>query len=876
MLKSKKNPAPPRLAAWMIKRFFPDDMDFYTHLGDLEEGFNQLAKKKNKFSARLWYWKNTLRSIPFALSRIISGSFIMFRNYLKVALRNVKRHKGYALINTTGLAIGMACCILIVLYIQFELSYDKYHEQADRICLLKRHGIFGGKALTSSSNNALTADLLKNDFFEVENAVRIGFMPDPAVKYGDNKFYENQVIYADGSFFDIFTYPLLKGDPISALSAPYSVVLTEAAARKYFNEEDPLGKSLRFNNKDNFTVTGVIQDVPRNSHLLFEMICSFQTLYSQYPKGHAFLNDFISNVYRTYILMQKGVDPAVFETKFPDFIEKYGGRRARLFGASIEYFLMPLTDIHLRTPLNDGKTGVGAILYIYIFALIAFVILIIACINFMNLATANSYKRAKEVGMRKVIGASKRELIQQFLSESFIYSFVSLALAFGLAQMALPVLSSIVGYKLSFDLSVFMRLLPGLVVTAVLVGLVAGSYPAFFLAAFQPVRILKGGIKTGSRNSLLRNFLVVLQFSISIILIIGTFIIIRQLDYMKNKNPGFNKDQVAVLSLHDEGLRQSVDTVKILLADYPGIIGVAVSSYVPGQYPQHNTKHPEGFSRDQAPLMYDLNVDADFIPTLGMKITAGRNFSQEFGADSKTTVIINETAAKEFGWENPIGKKIADYRGMKTVIGVVRDYHQLPVAQELKPLLIRYDPDDIYNPYQLLSIRIAPGNISRTLKYIETKWHELFPNYPFDYYFLDESFNEQFWEVERIGKLITYFAGLAVLIACLGLYGLISFIAEQRTKEIGIRKVLGATTTGIVTMLSRELLKMVLIANVIAWPTAYFCMRTWLATFPFREDINLLTFVLAGVIVLVIGLVTVSYKSIKAGLANPIDSLMYE
>jgi len=800
----------------------------------------------------------------------------MFKNYLIITLRNFKRHKGYAFINIAGLAIGIACCILIVLYIQYELSFDKYHDKAERIYLLRRHGNFGGKEHTSSSNNALSSGFIKKDFPEVEDTVRIGFMPNPAVLCEEKKFYESRVLYADDSFFEFFTYPMTKGEPKSALQAPFSVVITEEIAEKYFGEKNPMGKSLRFNNQDNFNVTGVIKNVPRNSHLLFDMLCSFQTLYSKYPKGHAFLNDFTSNTFRTYILLQKGIDPSTLEGKFPDFIKKYGGRKLKIFGISMEYFLMPLTDIHLHTPLSGGKTGIGTILYIYIFALIAGIILIIACINFTNLATARSAKRAQEVGMRKVLGAQKSELVRQFLFESFFYSFISLLLALGLAKLAFPTMSSIAGYELTIDFSKMLWLFPALLGIAVFVGLIAGSYPAFFLAAFQPARVLKGSAKTGAGNSFFRGVLVVIQFSISAALIIGTIIITRQLDYMKNKKPGFDKEQVVVLPFRDEELRKSLATIKNELKVHSDIVNVSVSSDIPGQYPQYNQKLPEGFSMDQSQLMYDLVVDEDFIPTLGMEIIAGRNFSKEFGADQKASAIINETAAKEFGWENPLGKKIGDYRGLRTVIGVVRDYHQIPITQEIKPLYIRFDPGDVYNPYRMLSIRIAPGSVSRAMKYIEKTWNNIYPIHPFDYFFLDESFNDQFKETERIRELISYFAGLAIFIACLGLFGLASFIAEQRTKEIGIRKVLGASTSGIVFMISRELTKMIVLANAIAWPVAYFVMRNWLQTFPYREKISVLIFIFSGTIVLFIGLATISFQSIKAGLANPVDSLKYE
>lgn len=445
----------------------------------------------------------------------------MLNNYLKIILRNIKKNKGYSFINTAGLAIGMACCILIVLYIHFELSFDKYHENADRICLLKRHGIYGGRELTSSSNNALSAGFMKKDLLEVENTVRIGFMPDPAVQYKEKKFYVDRALFADDSFFETFTYPMTKGDPKTALEAPFSVIVTEETAVKYFGDENPIGKSLRFNNKDNFTVTGVIKNVPRNSHLLFDMVCSFQTLYSQHPKGHPFLNDFISNNFRTYILLQKEADPGALEAKFPEFIKKHGGMRLKFFASSMEYFLMPLTDIHLHTPLSGGRTGPGAILYIYIFALIAVIILIIACINFMNLATARSAKRAQEVGMRKVLGAAKGELVKQFLCESFFFSFFSLFLAIGLTELAIPTMSSITGYELSSDFLRMPWLLPALFGIATFVGFVAGSYPAFFLAAFQPARkILFSGVYLSCCSFLLQSHSSSVHSSLS-----GSFII---------------------------------------------------------------------------------------------------------------------------------------------------------------------------------------------------------------------------------------------------------------------------------------------------------------------------------------------------------------
>jgi len=668
---------------------------------------------------------------------------------------------------------------------------------------------------------------------------------------------------------------MIKGSPKAALKTPYSVVLTEKTAEKYFGDEDPVGKMLRFNNQDDFAVTGVVKNVPQNSHFTFNMLCSFETLYAR--DRETWENWFNWNLY-AYLLLPENYDYCQLERKFPAFLEKHIGTELRSFGGKVNYFLQPLTSIHLYSNLEFDIAKNRSILYVYIFAAIALFILCIACINFMNLATARSANRAKEVGMRKVVGAKRKELIRQFLGESLIYSFISLMIALVLVELALPFFKSISGIDLRTSYAQLTWLIPSLIGLILFVGVVAGSYPALFLSRFQPASVLKGSLKAGTANSRFRSLLVVAQFVISISLIIGTAIILSQLKYMRNKSLGFDKEKVLVVHIMDDSIRQSLDSIRAELKRIPGVLYFTASSAVPGEYPDYLPCIPEGYSEKQTQIMERINVDHDFIPTLGMEIAAGRNFSTEFKTDREEALIINETAAKKFGWENPIGKTISSPGEhpleweKRRIIGVVKDFHLASLHKAIAPLFISNTPGYLNS----IAIRIRPENSKHTISLLREKWREIDPDRPLDYYFLDDSLDRQYQAEERLSDIVASFAVLAIFIACLGLFGMASFTAEQRTKEIGIRKVLGASVPGVVTLLSKDFLKIVVIANVIAWPMAYFVMKKWLQGFAYRTNIELGVFILTGFLALAIALITVSYQAIRAALANPVDSLRYE
>ncbi len=799
----------------------------------------------------------------------------MIKNYLKSALRNIKRHKGYAFINITGLAIGMACCILILMYITTELSYDRYHVNADRIFRLGLDANMGGTTVVTPISNVPTAPTLIQDYPEVLNAVRIRTVSKRAVQHEDKIFFENGILYADSSVFQVFTFPMIKGDPNTALKPAYSIVLTEETARRYFGNEDPMGKILKFNNQYDFTVTGVIENVPHNSHFTFDMLCAYETLYDLDREA---MEEWFNFRDYTYLLLSEGFDYRELEQKFPALVEKYMGDMLKALGGEIEFFLQPLTSIHLHSNMENEIRPNSSITYIYIFFAIGLFILCIACINFMNLATARSSTRAKEVGMRKVVGAARKELIWQFLGESLIYSIFSLMIAILFVRFSLPFVESLSGREMSLNFAEMPWLVPSFIGLVILVGLVAGSYPALFLSSFRPAQVLKGNLKAGSAHSRLRSLLVVAQFIISISLIIGTGIILKQLNFMKNTNLGYEKENVIVVEIRDRNMQQSLDSIKAEIQKISGVLSVSSSSLVPGQEPSVQPFIPEGYTEKQAQLMESFSVGHEFFPTLGMEIVKGRNFSPEYGTDSSTAVIINETAAKRYNWEDPIGKTIrvpTDEVGKwqtYTVVGIVRDFHRTSLHSVIAPQLIGNDPGN----FDTLAIRIHPENTDKTLILLRAKWKEVDPIRPFEFFYLDVMIDRLYGAEERLSDIFSSFSVFAIFIACLGLFGMASFAAEQRTKEIGIRKVLGASVPGVVVLLSKDFLKLIVLANVIAWPLAFFGMNKWLQNFAYKSGIGIWVFLYTGILAAGIALATVSYQSIKAALLNPVDAIKYE
>ncbi len=804
----------------------------------------------------------------------------MFKNYLTIAVRNILRHKVYSIINIAGLSVGMACTILILLWVQYELSFDRYHENADRIYRLTEHWNVGATRGKWAVTNWPAGPTFQREYAEVIKAVR--FRPGYSkvlCSYKTEKFLIDGILFADDTVFDIFSFPLISGDPATALSTAFSVVITEEIAKKFFGTEDPIGKVIKVGDEEGVTVTGVIQNVPPNSHLDFKVLVSFKTIQVLNP---AHFNDQMQNwmggnINYTYLLLKENCNVKDLEKKFSAYIAKQAEAQLRILGGSIEYFLQPLTRIHLHSKLELDIAERGDIAYVYAFTAIALIILLIACINFMNLSTARSANRAKEVGMRKVLGAQRGELIRQFIGESLFFSFISFIFTVILVELCLPLFRSLSGSNLSFQYITMPWLISGLFGIILIVGFAAGSYPALFLSAFQPVRVLKGSLKTGTTNSRFRGILVLLQFTVSVALIIGTGIVLNQLMYMKNKDLGFDNEHVVYCGPIGSEFKQSIELFKDAINGQPEITGVALSSHIPSDPPILELFLPEGFPFDQTQLMHQMSIDYEFIPTMGMEIASGRNFLPTISTDPGQAALINETAARRLGWKDAVGKTITSFRSpspvTKTIIGVVRDFHIESLHKEIGPFFIENNPSDFHR-YML--IKIMSGNLPATMKFLRKKWAEIFPQLPFDFSFLDETFDRQYRSDEKIQAIFSNFGVLAIFISCLGLFGLASFTAEQRTKEIGIRKALGASISGIILMLSKEFTKWVLVANIIAWPIAYVAMNQWLQNFAYRINIGLGTFVLAGVLALIIALLTVGYQAVRAARVNPVEALRYE
>jgi putative ABC transport system permease protein len=800
----------------------------------------------------------------------------MLRHYLKIVFRSLKKHKGYSFINISGLAIGMAVCILIMMWVVNELSYDRFHEKADYIYRVTMD-LEAGSTLHTPVTLTAVGPALVRDFPEVLQSTRILPPNRVAVKYEDKMFQETRVGYAENSIFDIFTLPFVSGDPKTALEAPYSVVITESMAKKYFGDEDPLGKILRLNNERDFAITGVVKNVPSNSHFIFNMLCSFQTFIKE---GDVQDDQWFDVRFFTYLLLDENVDPKKLEEKIPGFLDKYIGEMIKASGGSIRLSLQPLKRIHLYSDFERDMSANSDITYVYLFSGIALFVLLIAGINFINLSTARSATRAQEVGMRKTLGAVRSRLIGQFLGESLIYSILSMLLGMLLLKLSLPLFNSLIDR----DLSINFLLAPWLIIAflglAVVVGVFAGSYPAFFLSSFQPVRVLKGLLKVGASNSRFRRVLVVFQFAISIALIVSTLIVYKQIIFLKNTELGFNKAHVVAIPRMNDAIRKSYRSIRGELLSLPGVIDVGASDLVPSRGHLVASFLPEGFAEDQRQTMDYMNVDSHYLPVMGMEIIAGRNFSEDLATDQDESILINETAAKKLGWKNPVGKRFVfrpppGQEGETTyvsVIGVVKDFHMKSLREKIEPLVIFFDYDSLFT----VSLRMTPGSAMFTLDLLKKKWSELDPNRPFNYFFLDDAYDSQYRREEQMKNITFYFSFLAIFIGCLGLFGMASFTAEQRTKEIGIRKVLGASIPGIVGLLAKEFVLLVVIANLIAWPVAYLAMNRWLQSFAYRTGINPLIFVLSAVLALSIALFTVSYQAIRAALSNPVDALRYE
>jgi putative ABC transport system permease protein len=874
IMRTKKT-HPPRIAGWILKHSARYEENFAL-IGDFDEEYQEIARTKGPFFARIWFWRQCVRSLPVFIKDSVYWRFIMLANYLKIAFRSLKKHKGYSFINISGLAIGMAVCMLIMVWVLNEMSFDRFHENADRICRITMDLEFGTTLHTPVTLTAAGPTLI-DDFAEIIAAARIDNPRRVSIEYEDKTYQETDVGFAENAIFDIFSFPFVSGDPRTALEAPHSVVITESMSRKYFGDDDPMGKILRLNNETDFSVTGVVKDVPANSHFRFNMLRSFQTLIAD---GDVRDDMWFDVRFYTYLLLDEHTDPRQLEQKLPGFIDKHLGDALKASGGSVVLSLQPLKKIHLYSDFERDISASGDIMFVYLFSGIALFVLLIAGINFINLSTARSSTRAQEVGMRKTLGAVRSRLIGQFLGESMIHSILAMGLSIVLIYLFLPLFKSIIGGELTINFIQTPWWLAAFLGMAVVVGVLAGSYPAFILSSFPPVHVLKGLLKAGGSHSRLRRILVIFQFSISIALIAATAIVYNQITFMKTKELGFNKEHILIIPGMSEGLRKSYRSIRSELMGLSGVIDVGASDLVPSRGHLIAPFLPEGFADDQVLAMDYLDVDAHYIPTMDITIVAGRNFSEDFATDPDESVLINETAANKIGWENPVGKRFV-FRPPPnsggevfyvTVIGVVKDFHMQSLREKIEPLIIFND----YDSLSMLSLRIAPDNIPHTMGLLEKKWKELDPDRPFNYLFLDDSLGSQYRQEERLRTISLYFSLLAVAIGCLGLFGMASFTAEQRTKEIGIRKVLGASVSGIVRLLAKEFMLLVIAANLLALPVAYIAMNRWLQSFAYRTNIHAWIFVLTIALSLFIALITVSSQAIRAALTDPVNSLRYE
>jgi len=810
----------------------------------------------------------------------------MLKNYFTIAWRNLVKNKAFTAINIAGLAIGIATCLVIMLFVQDELSFDRFNEKADQIVRVVFRGTMNGEKMKESSVMAPVAPTLRSDYPEVLDATRLLQYGSPKIVVGDKTFKDANFAYVDSNFFNVFTLPLIKGDAKTALVEPYNVVITQAISEKYFGKADPIGKILNFKDAHQlYKITGVIKEVPVNSHFHFDIFGSMASV----PDARN--NSWLSGSYFTYLVLQKNDDPKKLEAKLPQAVEKYMGPQVkqalgvsladfRKKGNDIGLYLQPLTDIHLKSDFSNGLEAGGDIRYVYIFGAIALFMLLIACINFMNLSTAGASKRAKEVGIRKVLGSLKYELIGQFLVESALLTFFSLALALMLVRISLPVFNSLSGKHLQLNFLQNPLMISALLLFWLFVSMLAGSYPAFYLSSFKPVAVLKSKFISKGKSISFRSGLVVFQFIISVGLIVGTTIVYQQLSYIQHIKLGYDKDQLLVLR-NSYLLGDKEDVFKEQLKHDPRVANVTTSAFLPAGPTNTDltTSFPDA-DKNKNSRVRIYQIDENYIPTMGMKILEGRNFSKEFPSDSSQdapTVIVNETLAKVFGWgENAVGHtvnlfsdNVGNYKGLK-VVGMVEDFHFRSLHEPINPLLM------VLQKSSGLIVKVKTINIAGLIATMKTQWDSYKTEEPLTYAFVDDLYNQTYIAEQKTGTILGIFSGLTIFIACLGLFGLATFTAEQRTKEIGIRKVLGASIPDVIGLLSKEFIIMVGIAIVIATPVAWWAMNVWLQDFAYRINISWWVFVMAGVAAIIIALITVSFQAIRAAVANPVKSLRTE
>jgi putative ABC transport system permease protein len=864
---------PARILRFLLKRQYREEIE-----GDMEEIFFLTAEAQSPAVARRVYYREMVRLLRPILLRNFKSTprtpFVMYKNYFIVAWRNLLKKKGYSAINILGLALGIACCLLITMYVDYEWSFDTYHAKGDRI-----YRVIHGSTDNDNAwvwGNAPIGQALHDNFPEIDKIAQFSGRSDILLTHGETAFQEEGVFFMDSTAFDIFSWRLLKGNPKTALAAPFSIVLTESTARKYFGDEDPLGKSLKGSGSPgrsdagDYLVTGVMEDVPANSHFRFNALLSMSTFRKSRPD---IFTEWGYVDFYTYFLVNDKFDRAKFVAKLPGFIKRQFKDPDSKYTIAIE----PLKKMYLGTTAERQPGETGSIANLYIFSVIGLFILVIAIINFMNLSTARSMERSKEVGIRKSIGAERRNLVGQFLGESAIIVILSMIVAIGVVALGLPGMNNITGRALDLKHFITPQNIAVLLLATIAIGMVAGSYPAFALSSFSPATVLKGMGKTGKTGVALRKGLVVFQFSLSIALIAGTIIVYFQMNHILNKNLGFDKEQMLILDYnYDQQVNDKREALKTEMEAIPGILSSAYSRSVPGSYfPNAYTEvmTPEGTMKGMGQPIFQVGVD--FVNHYGLKMMAGRSYSREHPSDTVGGLVLNEAAARQYGYANPadiLGKKYKQWGREGEVIGVVKDFNFTSLHRNIEPLTLPYEP----YASRYMSLKVKSENIPALIEEVHQVWTKLAPHRPFLYSFLDDDFNQQYQKDFNFKKLFSSFSSLAIFIACLGLLGLATYTAELRTKEIGIRKVLGANINSIVALLSKEFIVLIVVAMLIATPVAWYAMNRWLESFAYHVEIHFWIFILAGLVAIAIAALTISFQAIKAARNNPVNSLRSE
>ena len=868
-MNNKNRQHPSQIAEFLLRRVLPE-REQHDLLGDYAESFQEIAENKGGFIAGLWYWMQIFSLIPRSVWNSVKWSIVMIHNYLKIAFRNLKRHKGYSFINIFGLAMGIACCLVILMHIRFESSYDNYHQDAERVYRIGIDIYTPAFKRTFALVSYFEAPYLKENFPQVEAVTRFRNISGILVRRGDRRFYETDVVMADNDIFHVLTFPFRQGDPETALIRPGTVVVSESVGRKYFGDESPMGQTILVGDRERI-ITGVMADSPKNTHLKFGLIASMiGNEAPEWARQHWSLN-----VFYTYVKFRPDVDT---QGLLPKIESGANTHRTIKAGERYTYFLQPLRDIHLHSHIAGEFEPPGNPTYLFIFGVIAGFILIIAGINYINLSTARSATRTREVGMRKIVGAHPKQLIVQFLGESLTATLLAVFLACLIVIAFLPFYQSLTGIQYTLKDLMQLDFLIFLIGIVLFSGVIAGCYPAFYLSVFGPIAVLKGRQGARLAGNKLRRALVVGQFVVSFILIAGTIVVSRQINYMKNKSLGFEKEQKVVIPLRSvENIREHFEAVKTEFLKYSGITGAAVSSGVPGRLAQGAHVHLVGEAEDMGQWMYYLFVDTDFLREYGITLAAGRSFQKELVSDQGSSFIVNETAVNKFGWgdsADALGKILwSGYGGEQgQIVGVVKDFHFFGLQQEIGPMVINIRPD----LYRFLTLTLSTENIEQAVSSMKNTWASLFPGIPFDYFFLDNYFDRFYRNEEKVAALVRMFAMLAITIACLGILGLTAYTTERRKKEVGIRKAIGASAADIAALLTGEFMKWIVFAELVALPIAYAIFHKWLYGFAYRVGFSLWFFLVPSILMLGLAALTVSYLTLKAATANPVDSLRYE